>query len=127
MERMCQPSLANVEAILPAELVEFVGVEQYAAVDSYIDLGRTMLNSIEVRHIQYETRIEPLPGVDIEVVPYMRADEYWLTPEGQLVQHRRMDTHANTVGVATIELLGIVSGVGEPNVIEAPVLPTPAP
>lgn len=99
---------------LSAELADLGGAAFYT------DLGNTTLNGIDVRHLRFEaTWDDPNPGGRRRTL----ADEYWITPDGQIKQHRL----TNSVGSVATEWLGIISGVGEPNVIEAPVLPTPAP
>ena len=138
-ERMCHASFEDVDVDVDAFIhsmfsTDLVGPGPFSVVHSYRDIGRAVLNGAEVRHIQHESRIE-LPSIT-DLILYARFDEYWLTPEGRLVQHRVVHTVANGIGESTVDVLGVVSGVGEPNIIEAPVhiidaplplLPTPTP
>ena len=60
------------------------------------------------------------------------SHEYWVDSGGQLVQHR-MNQYSQFVeegevrGVGHVVTLTTFSGIGEPNVITAPQLPTPTP
>ncbi len=82
---------------------------------AYTDLGSTTLDSAEVRHIRYEAGADA--GADGLV------EEFWITPAGQIKQHQ-IDF---TLGEFTSTWLGVLSGVGEPNIITRPTLPTPSP
>ena len=112
-------------------------LEQYTLITSYTDLGSKTLNGVEMRHIrlssQYEARdsdaLEP-SGFDVSALIEELVDEFWVTPNGQIAQFRQAYQFAGT----TIEGLGVISGVGEPNVIELsapaptwPPTPTPEP
>ena len=79
----------------------------------YTDLGSTMLDGAEARRIRYETSVES----DVLV------EEYWVTPAGEIKQYR-ID---GILGELTTSWLGVISGVGEPNIVTRPALPTPSP
>lgn len=87
---------------------------------SYADLGKTTLDGVEVRLLRFEVSLERhIPGEPRQGI----IAEYWVTSAGQMRQARQTIES----GAGPIEWIGVISGVGEPNVIEAPVLPTLAP
>ena len=102
-------------------------MEQYQVTTSYTDLGSTTVNGVEMRHIRLSTHIDrdesdsgtlESPGPDLSKLVEEFVDEFWVTPGGQIAHFRQ----AYSAGGTAIEVLGVISGLGEPNAIEAPSL-----
>ena len=86
-------------------------------------LADTTVDGVSVRHYAVETDLwwtSPAQG------SFIVRDEYWVTAAGRLVQHKAIET-IETVGVVRNDWIGKYSGIGEPNAITAPVVPTPVP
>ena len=85
------------------------------ATDSRFAGGKeTTLNGVKVRHIV----ISKGSAASISI-----SEEYWITLSGRLVQHKGVVITSDT----RTEHIGVVSGIGEPNVITAPEVPAPSP
>lgn len=97
-----------------------VPVCSFEASSDFTQLADTTVDGVSVRHYAVETdlfRSSPAQG------SFVVRDEYWVTAAGRLVQHKAIET----VGVVRNDWIGKYSGIGDPNAITAPVVPTPVP
>lgn len=97
-------------------------------------VGSELLNGQEVDHFRIgeELNLKPItdPGdirSDADVIN--RIGDIWVDANGQLVRTTLIADYAETPDYAAfrVDIQSTISGVGEPNVITAPTLPTPTP
>ena len=90
--------------------------------EEYIDNGEVVLDGVTVRH--YIPRPTPDAARQASPAPLYTLDrEFWIDPQGHIVQMRH---ETNEPGGRVVYMISL-SGFGEPNVITAPVVPTPSP
>ena len=97
---------------------------QAARIDGkeYVDNGEEVLDGVTVRH--YIPRPTPDAARQASPAPLYTLDrEFWIDPQGHIVQMRH---ETNEPGGRVVYMISL-SGFGEPNVITAPVVPTPSP
>lgn len=97
-------------------------------------VGSDLLNGQEVDHFRIgeELNLKPItdPGdVLSETDVVNRIWDIWVDANGQLVQTTLIADYAETPDhpAIRVDIQSTISGVGEPNVITAPTLPTPTP
>lgn len=103
-------------------------------IGSAIRIGSELLNDQQVNHFRIDEGSDIGSIADIEDIQSTadlvnRTWDIWVDSNGQLVRTTLVADYAETPDYAAfrLEVQSTISGVGEPNVITAPTLPTPTP
>ena len=119
------------DVCIPAAASGIVGTSstdiETAQIDGkeYVDNGEEGLDGVTVRHyIPGPTPTPDATAPQLPPTPVFRMDrEFWVDSQGYIVQMRH---ETNEPGGRVVYMISL-SGFGEPNVITAPVVPTPSP
>ncbi len=97
---------------------------------NYTELGQEVLDDgTRVRRFAASTAARAVDGGRVSSAPTTEDWELWIDPTGRLVQATTSSTLLPTEGDPRVRHGQVVefSGIGEANVITAPVVPTPTP